>query len=162
PGFYYLSATLTQCNITLISDNIPVSSCPTDRDNDTVNDNVDLDNDQDGITNCEESLGNIDINLSNTTTGNISFLSYSNSFTGTKNTTGTGIFPTDFFTGNANGTFYSKTSNEKNSKSNYEINFTTPLAVELSYIDVATGSLWSSDSEISIQVEPGNTITILN
>jgi gliding motility-associated-like protein len=162
PGFYYLSATLTECNITLISDNIPVSSCTTDRDNDTINDNVDLDNDQDGIPNCAESLGNIDLNLSNTATGNISLLTYNNSFTGVKTTSGAGSFPSDFFSGNANGTFYSKTSNEKNSKSNYEINFATPLAVELSYVDVATGSLWSSDSEISIQVEPGNTITILN
>jgi gliding motility-associated-like protein len=162
PGFYYLSATLTECNITLISDNIPVSSCPTDRDNDTVNDNVDLDNDQDGIPNCTESLGNQNIDLSNTSAGNISLLTYNNSFTGTETTSGTGTFPIDYFTGNADGTFYSKTSNEKNSKANYEINFTTPLAVELTYIDVATGSLWSSDSEISIQVEPGNTITILN
>lgn len=162
PGFYYLSATLTNCGITLASDNIPVSSCPTDIDGDGVNDNVDLDNDQDGIANCIESSGNLNIDISNSTAGTITAPSYNNSFTGIESTTGLGTFPTDYFTGNTDGNFYSKTSNEKNSRAVYEMNFATPLAIEISYSDVATGSLWKGDSEISIQVEPSKTITVLN
>jgi hypothetical protein len=38
------------------SDEIPVSDCPINTDNDGIN-NIDIDNDNDGITNCTESYG---------------------------------------------------------------------------------------------------------
>jgi hypothetical protein len=41
----------------VLSDLIPVSTCETDTDLDTVNDTI-FDNDKDGITNCTESYGN--------------------------------------------------------------------------------------------------------
>ena len=47
-----------------LSDNIPVSACPPDTDFDGVNDNIDIDIDNDGILNCEESLGDKNIDFS--------------------------------------------------------------------------------------------------
>jgi hypothetical protein len=38
-----------------LSDNIPVSSCPEDTDNDGTNNNIDIDLDNDGILNTEEA-----------------------------------------------------------------------------------------------------------
>ena len=48
----------------IFSSVIPVSICPTDFDEDGNSDNIDLDLDNDGILNCEESLGNKDFDLS--------------------------------------------------------------------------------------------------
>ena len=66
-GYYYVKATIGDCGTVLLSDKIPVSSCPSDSDNDLVNDNIDIDFDGDGILNCAESLGNKNIDLSDTT-----------------------------------------------------------------------------------------------
>ena len=63
PGFYQLRGTSSACETNVFSDKIPVSYCPTDIDNDSVNDNIDLDNDNDGITNCTESYGNQNIDI---------------------------------------------------------------------------------------------------
>jgi hypothetical protein len=41
-----------------LSDNIPVSSCPEDTDNDGTNNNIDIDLDNDGILNTEEATKN--------------------------------------------------------------------------------------------------------
>jgi hypothetical protein len=48
----------------IFSSVIPVSICPTDFDEDGISDNIDLDLDNDGILNSNESLGNIDFDLS--------------------------------------------------------------------------------------------------
>src|SRR5690606_33770874 len=48
PGYYHVSATIEACGTTLDSDKIPVSSCATNVDGDLANDNIDLDNDNDG------------------------------------------------------------------------------------------------------------------
>uniref|UniRef100_UPI000AD55C51 hypothetical protein n=1 Tax=Microcystis aeruginosa TaxID=1126 RepID=UPI000AD55C51 len=89
PGYYFVSATILDCLSNIISDKIPVSSCPTDIDNDGINDNIDLDLDNDGIANCVESFGNQPLDLSNPLTGVVSNNTYSNSFTATITTSGT-------------------------------------------------------------------------
>src|SRR5690606_34630883 len=101
PGFYQVKASISGCGPTAFSDIIPVSNCPTDIDNDTVNDNIDLDNDNDGITNCTESYGNQNINITNLNSGNISIGGYSNSFTG--NVTTLTIASPTHFKGNSDG-----------------------------------------------------------
>src|SRR5690606_26504334 len=55
PGYYHVSTTISACAITMSSDKIPVSLCGGDSDGDTVTDNIDLDLDNDGIANCDES-----------------------------------------------------------------------------------------------------------
>ena len=70
-GYYQISGFLDGCEGTLLSNNIPVSACPEDYDNDGVNDNIDIDNDNDGLLDCFESLGNKEINLTDPVGGNI-------------------------------------------------------------------------------------------
>jgi hypothetical protein len=84
PGYYYVKATIAACGTTLESDKIPVSDCPLNNDNDLANNNIDIDLDNDGITNCTESYGNLGVNISNPNTGTISTGNYY-PFTGTIN-----------------------------------------------------------------------------
>lgn len=65
PGTYKLIGEVTCSGLVLESDEVPVSLCPDDVDNDGIIDNLDLDNDNDGILNCEESNGDAILNLSN-------------------------------------------------------------------------------------------------
>ena len=53
PGYYQLEGIISDCT-TVISDNIPVSACAGDYDNDGVNNNLDTDLDNDGILNIDE------------------------------------------------------------------------------------------------------------
>ena len=48
-----------------------MSACPEDYDNDGVNDNIDVDNDNDGLIDCFESLGDKTIDLTGDTGGTI-------------------------------------------------------------------------------------------
>ncbi|MDC1168750.1 IgGFc-binding protein, partial [Flavobacteriaceae bacterium] len=64
PGNYRLTGTLICSGATFESQIIPVSICPDDLDNDLIIDNVDIDLDNDGILNCDESLGNVNLDFS--------------------------------------------------------------------------------------------------
>ena len=161
PGYYYVSATISACGTTLISDKIPVSSCPADSDNDGSNDNIDFDFDQDGIANCVESLGDASFNLSNPLSGTIN--------SGAPGTF-TGSFPTAVgapaavpFTGYANGEFTSTVSPGKGNTVVYSIALSTPMSIALLYADATgVGSEATSESEFIISVPPNRTISVLN
>jgi len=71
PGYYQISGSIENCPGAVVSENIPVSACPNDFDNDGVNDNIDIDNDNDGILDCFESLGDKLIDLTGDTGGSI-------------------------------------------------------------------------------------------
>ena len=71
PGYYQISGLIEGCEGSLLSNNIPVSACPEDYDNDGINDNIDIDNDNDGLLDCFESLGDKTIDLTGETGGNI-------------------------------------------------------------------------------------------
>ena len=163
PGYYYLSATISDCGTTLISDKIPVSQCPTDLDVDGTPDDVDLDNDNDGLTNCTESLGNQNFNISNSLSGSISLGTYTNSFTATTSTAGTGVAPAIPFTGFNDGRFVTETAPEKGNSTSYILNFNQPISIELKYVDIATNTdLFDSNVEYRISVSQNKTITVLN
>jgi len=163
PGYYYLSATISDCGTTLISDKIPVSQCPTDLDADGTPDDIDLDNDNDGLTNCTESLGNQNINLSNSLSGSISLGTYTNLFTATTSTAGTGASPASPFTGFNDGRFVTETAPEKGNSTSYTLNFNQPVSIELKYVDIATNDdLFDSNIEYRISVSQNKTITVLN
>lgn len=165
PGFYKVIATILECGIPYPSDDIPVSACPNDNDNDGVNDNYDLDNDGDGITNCQESFGNINLDLSATSTGIIQAgtADYLNNFTKTNN--GTGAQAATPFSGNSNGNFTTSTAVGKGNSTTETFNFTTkPISLSLEYADaVANNSqLLSADGSFIVQVPVDKTITVLN
>jgi hypothetical protein len=163
PGLYYLSATVTTCNITLISDEIPVSSCPEDTDGDGTYDNIDLDYDNDGIANCTESYGNLDLNLLNTTTGTITSGNYSNSFTGLITTAGTALPTTNPFIGAVDGSFITNPAIGIGNSVSYEMNFSQPVSLSMEYVSTANSTdLLSSTGEFIIQCAINKTITILN
>lgn len=161
PGNYYVSATLSTCNISLISDNIPVSVCPTDRDNDLAIDNIDLDNDNDGITNCTESYGNQAVNISNPASGTVAVGTYSNSFTGQITTSA--IASATPFVGNADGSFISDLPAGKTNWVQYELTFAQPINIGLEYITTANPTdLLNSQAEYVVNSEVNKTITVLN
>lgn len=165
PGFYKVIATILECGIPYPSDDIPVSACPNDNDNDGVNDNYDLDNDGDGITNCQESYGNINLDLSATSTGIIQAgtTDYLNNFT--KTNSGSGTQAPNPFSGNSNGNFTTSTAVGKGNSTTETFNFITkPISLSLEYADaVANNSqLPTSDGSFIVEVPVDKTITVLN
>ncbi|WP_163399378.1 T9SS type B sorting domain-containing protein [Flavobacterium fluviatile] len=162
PGYYKVRATLTACGTEFFSDEIPVSDCPADMDNDTVNDNIDLDNDADGIANCTESLGNQNINLSNLSSNAISIgSSYTNAFSGVLTTSMTASSTP--FLGNTDGSFVSELPPGKTNWVKYTITFSKPASVGLDYISAGNAAdFLNSTAEYIVNSEINKTVTVLN
>lgn len=162
PGYYYVSAAISACGTTLVSDEIPVSECPTNADGDLANDNVDIDLDNDGIRNCTESLGNLAINTAVATSGTFVTGSYSNSFTGNVFTSGSGA-PAGTFTGNTDGSFVTEVPIGKGNSVTYNMNFAQPVSVAMEYVSTANASnLINSDADFVVKSPINKTITVLN
>lgn len=160
PGYYHVSATISACGTTLISDKIPVSSCADDMDNDGANDNIDVDNDNDGITNCAESNGSLPFNLTNPLAGNVSTGNFP--FTGSFPPASGTAAPTPF-TGFSNGSFVSETTAGKGNSVIYNMNFGQPASISMEYPATANpADLITSTEEFIISVPPNKTITVLN
>ncbi|UQD57434.1 T9SS type B sorting domain-containing protein [Flavobacterium sp. K5-23] len=161
PGYYHLSATISACGTTLISDRIPVSNCPTNMDNDLANDNIDIDNDNDGITNCTESYGNQNINISNLNSGSISVNSYSNSFNGILSNSA--VYSPTPFIGQTDGSFITEIPAGKLNSVSYLMSFNKPISIGMEYITTAnTTDLLNADAEYIINSDIDKTITVLN
>lgn len=164
PGYYYVKATIANCGTTLVSDEIPISSCPTDRDNDGVNDSVDIDNDNDGITNCTESYGDyvFDFTMPSPAVTPISVGSYLNYYT--KSLTTHDASATGTFDGNANG-FRSGISAGKGNFTEMKLDFVQPISLRMEYIasDPAfTTHLINANAEFVLKCDITNTITVIN
>jgi gliding motility-associated-like protein len=162
PGYYKVRATLSACGTEFFSDEIPVSDCPTDVDNDKTNDNIDLDNDGDGIANCTESFGNQNIDLSNLSSNTIAVGgTYTNSFSGAVTTSMTA--GSVLFFGNPDGSFVSEVSAGKTNWIKYSMTFAQPVSVGLEYISTGNaGDLLNSTAEFVMNSEINKTITVLN
>jgi hypothetical protein len=161
PGYYKVKASLIDCGIDYFSDEIPVSSCPTDNDSDTVIDNLDSDNDNDGITNCTEAYGDQAISLINPASGTISVSNYSNTFTGI--TTTTGAASATPFIGSADGSFISEIPAGKTNQVKYEMTFNQPISLDLEYVSTANPSdLLNSNGSFIVNSPINKTITVLN
>lgn len=162
PGFYQVKGINSNCGTFVFSDKIPVSACPTDLDNDKVCDNIDLDNDNDGILNCMESYGNQNIDISNSNTGNIILNTYSNSFAGVTTTTGKDL-PNGTFLGSADGSFISEIPAGKDNSITYAMTFAQPISVGMEYVSTANPSdLLNDNAEYVINSDINKTITVLN
>ncbi|MCF6140874.1 T9SS type B sorting domain-containing protein [Flavobacterium sp. K77] len=162
PGYYQVKGSISGCSSPpVLSDLIPVSACTTDMDNDGTNDNIDIDNDQDGITNCTESYGNISIDTSNPLSGSIATGNYSNSFTASTNTSSTSSLTP--FTGKNDGSFVSEVPAGKGNFVTYITNFNKPMTVGIRYVKTANSSdLMNADAEYIINSEVNKNITVLN
>jgi gliding motility-associated-like protein len=161
PGYYYVKATIAACGTELISDEIPVSACPPDSDQDLVNDNIDIDLDNDGVQNCTESFGDLSIDLTNPNNGTINSTNYTNSFIGTLiNTTNSIALP---FKGKNNGDFITELPKGTNSSISYEMKFNQPISIAMEYISNANPTdLVNSNSEFVVKSPINKTITVLN
>jgi gliding motility-associated-like protein len=163
PGYYYVKATIATCGTILESDKIPVSDCSSNDDNDIANNNIDIDLDNDGITNCTESYGNLGVNITNPNAGPISTGDYSNSFTGTISPISRFATSSFSFIGKNNGDFITEIPKGKNNGINYTINFAKPISVALKYtLDTTSTNLISSDAEFIVKCPFNKTITVLN
>lgn len=152
PGAYYVKAAISNCNAIgdIYSNEIPVSACPSDSDNDTVNDNVDADFDNDGINNCAESLGNQPVNLVGT--GNLVV------------TTGGNDAPVAVpFSGTTTGDFVTRTPTGKGNYVKIERTFTQPQNIALEYVQTGNASDYiNSSGDYIISCNTTKTITVLN
>ncbi|TRX36857.1 T9SS type B sorting domain-containing protein [Flavobacterium sp. ZT3R18] len=162
PGFYQVKGSISNCLSNIFSDKIPVSECPTNYDNDLVDDNIDIDYDNDGIVNCSESYGNLDINSSNPNSGIVAIgSSYSNTFSGAvTNSTPAAPIP---FVGKTDGSFVTEVLAGKGFYTAYTLNFTTPINISLEYPTTAIATdLINSNTEYIINSDIDKTITVLN
>jgi gliding motility-associated-like protein len=158
PGYYNVKATISACNSDLISDKTPVSSCATNGDNDLANDNIDIDLDNDGITNCTESFGNQIINTA-ISSGPIpqSAITYVGTFTNT-----TPAAPTPFL-GNTDGSFITEVLAGKGYNVVYDIYFSPPTNIKLEYPLTANATdLLNADAEYIVNSDVNKTVTVLN
>jgi hypothetical protein len=144
PGYYQISGAVTDCDGILLSDNIPVSACPPDTDFDGVNDNIDIDIDNDGILNCEESLGDKNLDFSGTVNGDIEGLA---NFSW-DDTTSSDSSPV--WDGNSSGEFSSLAPPV------YESVNAEGIPVEL---DGYNNRLLTFDSEVSLRIEQNEILT---
>ncbi|WP_439132770.1 IgGFc-binding protein, partial [Polaribacter sp.] len=123
PGRYKLIGTVDCTGAKFESIEIPVSICPDDYDGDLIIDNLDVDLDNDGILNCDESIGNAAINMSDISNPEIIFQDgstnaalVSSTYTKTENTSS--------ITGDADGNFESILASNPNSSAQYQLKFT--------------------------------------
>ncbi|GAA4816760.1 T9SS type B sorting domain-containing protein [Litoribaculum gwangyangense] len=134
PARYKLVGTITCTGETLESVEVPVSICPDDIDNDGIIDNLDIDNDNDGILNCTESRGDVVVNLNNLINP---ILEFQDATTNALITSGT-YTPTSSsggnvsLVGNAVGTFTSNVAPATSAEGNYSLVFNESVNVKLS------------------------------
>ncbi len=129
PGKYKLIGTINCSGLQFESVEIPVSICPDDTDNDGIIDNKDIDNDNDGILNCDEGKGDATMNLSDITNPEIVF---SDATTNTSITSSTFIQnningTTNTFIGQNNGNFIATANAANTSNLEYTLDFTQPV-----------------------------------
>ncbi|WP_395046905.1 hypothetical protein, partial [Flavobacterium sp.] len=159
PGYYNVQASISTCpSPPLISDKTPVSSCPTNGDNDLANDNIDIDLDNDGITNCTESFGNQIINtLIPSSIIPQSAITYFGTVT---NTTPAASPP---FLGNTDGSFITEVLAGKTNNVIYNLAFSQPTNVRLEYPMTANATdLLNANAEYVVNSDTNKTVTVLN
>lgn len=163
PGYYYVSATISSCTLPINSNEIPVSSCPTDDENDGINNNIDADNDNDGLTNCTESYGDLGVNLTNTSLGAVSVGDYINPFIGSLSFSGTGTPSTTPVTGDNLGNFVTEAATGKNNSVSYTATFNNPISLAVEYATTASNTdYFTASTEFRIKCPINKTLTVLN
>ncbi|WP_157961158.1 T9SS type B sorting domain-containing protein [Lutibacter citreus] len=134
PGRYRLDGYINCTKLILQSFEVPLGYCPDDIDDDGIIDNLDIDNDNDGILNCTESKGDVVLNLTNTANPIAIFndgSTLSNLATGSLNSSNNSS-TLNSFTGNSNGNFKSVISATSDGSNNYKISFTKNINFKFS------------------------------
>lgn len=127
-GYYLVIGTINCSGSTYASQVIPVSVCPPDFDADGIIDNIDLDNDNDGILDTTESLGPFRFDLSDPTVPALSHPRAFLTLTGSINLSGSALAnPANRFTGTTNGKLQSFLVPSSNTTLRYIIRLSDPL-----------------------------------
>lgn len=130
PGRYRLIGTIDCTGAQFTSIEIPISLCPDDFDGDLIIDNLDLDLDNDGVLNCDESIGNANIDFSDSLNPSIIFqdnTSDSSIISASQSST----INTSSFTGNNSGGFIAEVQPDAgDSDLLYELDFTENINIK--------------------------------
>jgi len=140
PGRYRLNATIICTGLKLPPFEIPVSICPDDFDGDGIEDNIDVDIDNDGILNIDESRGDATINITDI---NKPILIFQDNSSNTSFITGNLLVTetTSSFLGQDNGNFISTVQpNTSNSDLVYELNFDQSANIQFTQTSAATNN----------------------
>lgn len=149
PGYYQVMGRITNCDISNLSDRIPVSICPEDSDMDGTNNNLDIDLDNDGIVNSVEA--------------NLNPINHINEQNG-ETISGNGSI-----TAKPQFGFTSQVPADPNSAVSYNMNFSSPQNISFGYIE-ADGSgqstspseFMDSEGDFIIRVPPSTTISLFD
>ncbi|WP_397447178.1 T9SS type B sorting domain-containing protein [Polaribacter sp. R77954] len=160
PGRYKLIGAVVCTGATFESIEVPVSICPDDYDGDLIIDNLDVDLDNDGILNCDESLGNAKIDLTNINNPNVLFPNgdIKDIITSTYTANNT----SNTFTGNNAGVFVSTLNPSLNTSESYKLDFAQKTNLIIRQANEGTHT--PVDGEFfTLNVFPNNkNITLLN
>ena len=163
-GSYKLEGVLECSSLNFLSNKIVVSICPTDSDQDGIIDNIDIDKDNDGISNVFESFGNAVIDLTNEESPSVKFekdASVNNSVLengGVISSIPEGI---NTFEGAENGVFKSTVLAGTDVQLTYTLNFKETLNIKIN--DNPDESVDNNEDIISIKVFPETqNITLLD
>ena len=159
PGRYRLIGTVDCTGAKFESIEIPVSICPDDFDGDLIIDNLDVDLDNDGILNCDESIGNATINLTDIANPSVIFQDNSSNSTIISSTYSASDVSNTFI-GQSNGNFTSTLNPAASSSSEYNLNFNQ----KINFILTQTNDYTISDGEFFVlRIAPNNkNITLLD
>ncbi|AJR04629.1 T9SS type B sorting domain-containing protein [Siansivirga zeaxanthinifaciens] len=164
PGKYKLIGIVACSGLTLESIEIPVSFCPDDIDNDGIIDNLDIDNDNDGMPNCFESRGDVNINLTNILTPQLIFQdnTVNNSIASASYSQSSSDGVTHSFSGNASGNFTSIINPSIDGKNEYILNFNEAINFQFSE-DTSQSNSITDDAYFIVKILPVNkNITLLD
>ncbi|MGB2471100.1 MAG: gliding motility protein, partial [Flavobacteriaceae bacterium] len=155
PGYYQLEGIITDCS-TVLSDNIPVSSCAGDSDDDGQNNNFDVDIDNDGILNTEESNCNFDFDLSS----DVGLYFTASTTTSTENIASD---PFEGFTDQIMHLSASPKVGNIQSTTTYQLVFDAPthFKIEQAPETFTTGAM-NDEEDYKLSVPEDQTITVLN
>jgi gliding motility-associated-like protein len=159
PGNYKLIGLLDCSGSQYESAIITVSICPDDADRDLVIDNLDIDIDNDGILNCEESNGNAVLDISDINNPSIVFLD-GNSNAAIVSSLVSGSDGT--IIGTNTGNFQTSINTDINSNSDYELMFTENINFKIIQ-NTALDHVVSAGEFFIIKIGPNNkNITLLD
>ena len=157
PGKYRLVGSILCSNSEFISTEIPVSICPDDFDGDLIIDNLDPDIDNDGILNCNESLGNAIVNLANVDTPIITLFGSSPIVTEYSETE-----VSNSFSGDNIGNFESIINPEIGTKLSYKVKFPENVNIKFSQ-NKAEDQIISNGEFFVLRVGPSDkNVTLLD
>lgn len=171
PGGYKLVGTITCSGLTFDSASVQVSICPGDFDGDNIIDNVDVDIDNDGVLNCDESLGDVRLDLMDSSLPELIFQdgTINNSFADGAVTSSSSSGNTTDFTSDSDGNFTTTLGSAINASIEYRMNFQEDVNIEFrertGYNHTSTsGEVFSIIIGPSIQnitlLDPDNTILV--